>query len=213
MGCAGALPALQRGFDYVKGDCEKTALVVTVEVCSACCYIDDKLETVVGNAICGDGAASVVLRGAPSRNHGPSILGFQVFIDTDFMDAVGLENVDGRHRIVLSKEIRKAAGPAVAKVVDRLLARFGIDRKCVSHWIFHAGGAAVITNIEQAMGFSDRELRWSRSVFRQHGNMSSPTALFVLNEFQRHERPQSGDLGVVLALGPGLATEAALLQW
>ena len=43
--------------------------------------------------------------------------------------------------------------------------------------------------------------------------MSSPTVLFVLQETLRHNKPQQGDLGVMLAMGPGLAIEGALLKW
>jgi predicted naringenin-chalcone synthase len=49
MGCAGAMPGLQRAFDYVKANPTKKALVITVEICSACYYVDESLETVVGN--------------------------------------------------------------------------------------------------------------------------------------------------------------------
>jgi len=227
MGCAGALPALQRGFDYVSSARQRKALVVAVEVCSACWFVDDTLETVVGNAICADGAASVVLEPAQGqvparacasesseqRGPRPSILGFESAIETEWMAAVGLENRAGRHRIVLSKELRTAAGPAVARVVGRLLERYALRKDDIAHWVFHAGGAAVLDNIDEHMGFCEEDLRASRAVFRRFGNMSSPTALFVLVEIQTQRRPAPGDLGVALALGPGLATEAALLRW
>ena len=43
--------------------------------------------------------------------------------------------------------------------------------------------------------------------------MSSPTVLFVLNEVVRDGEPRAGDWGVMVALGPGMAAEAALLRW
>jgi alkylresorcinol/alkylpyrone synthase len=50
-------------------------------------------------------------------------------------------------------------------------------------------------------------------VLRNFGNMSSPTVLFVLEDVVRSAEPHPGDLGVLLALGPGFAAEAALLRW
>jgi alkylresorcinol/alkylpyrone synthase/polyketide synthase Type III len=41
MGCAGAMPGLQRAYDFVKAYPDKKALVITVEICSACYYVDD----------------------------------------------------------------------------------------------------------------------------------------------------------------------------
>ena len=219
MGCAGAMPALQRGFDFVRGRSGKRALVVAVEICSACLYLDESLETVVGNAICGDGAAAVILEGVEENDAAdrlaqtPEILDFETVVDTAWMSSVGLENVEGKQRIILSKELRHAAGPAVKKVVDRLLRRYNLQPTDISHWVFHAGGAAVLANIDETMNFQDEELTCSRSVFGKHGNMSSPTTLFVLKEIQETKQPKVGDLGVALALGPGLATEAALLRW
>jgi predicted naringenin-chalcone synthase len=37
--------------------------------------------------------------------------------------------------------------------------------------------------------------------------------MFVLDEVIRSGNPQRGDLGVMVALGPGMAAEAALMAW
>jgi len=43
--------------------------------------------------------------------------------------------------------------------------------------------------------------------------MSSPTVMFVLDEVVRNGDPLAGDWGAMIAMGPGMAEEAALLQW
>jgi len=43
--------------------------------------------------------------------------------------------------------------------------------------------------------------------------MSSPTVMFVLDEVVRNGDPRAGDLGIMVALGPGMAAEVALLRW
>ena len=225
MGCAGAMPALQRGTDFVRGQPSRKALVVTVEICSACWFVDDSIETVVGNAICGDGAAALVLSGVDEESHHdvqavteplrptPQVLDFETLVCPDWMEAVGLENKNGRQRIILSKKIRHAAGSLVRQVVDRLLEKHQLKRNAIDHWVFHAGGAAVLSNIDKALDFESQELYPSREILRQFGNMSSPTTLFVLEEVHQNRSPLPGQLGIALALGPGLATEAALLRW
>ncbi len=90
MGCAGALPGLQRGYDYVMAYPDRKALVVTVEICSACYYVDDSLETVVGNAICADGAAAVVVANSEAMN-GPAIIRFETLLEPSFIDTVGFQ--------------------------------------------------------------------------------------------------------------------------
>ncbi|HWY59715.1 MAG TPA: hypothetical protein VNZ03_34955, partial [Terriglobales bacterium] len=44
LGCAGALPTLQRATDFVRANPTRVALMVAVEICSACYYVDNTLE-------------------------------------------------------------------------------------------------------------------------------------------------------------------------
>jgi alkylresorcinol/alkylpyrone synthase len=37
--------------------------------------------------------------------------------------------------------------------------------------------------------------------------------MFVLDEIVRKGDPQPGDFGMMIALGPGMAAEVALLKW
>jgi predicted naringenin-chalcone synthase len=37
--------------------------------------------------------------------------------------------------------------------------------------------------------------------------------MFVLDEVVRNGDPRAGDFGVMVALGPGMAAEVALLRW
>ena len=57
------------------------------------------------------------------------------------------------------------------------------------------------------------QIRFSRAVLRNYGNMSSPTVMFVLDEVVSNGDPRPGDWGIMVALGPGMAAEVALLRW
>jgi 3,5-dihydroxyphenylacetyl-CoA synthase len=211
MGCAGAMPGLQRAYDYVKAYPSKKALVITVEICSACYYVDESLETVVGNAICGDGAAAVLV--ANHNAGGPELVRFETLIEPSFIETVGFQFRSGKLRIVLSKDIREAAGGLARAVISSLLQKAGVAQGDIRHWVIHSGGRKVIDNIKNEVGLEEDQLHHSRCVLRNFGNMSSPTVLFVLDETMRHSNPTSGDLGVMLAMGPGLAIEAGLVRW
>lgn len=212
MGCAGAMPGLQRAYDYVMAYPHKKALVITVEICSACYYVDDSLETVVGNAICADGAAAVLVGRSEDTNR-PAIERFETVLEPSFIDTVGFQFKSGKLRIVLSKDIRDSAGMLGHKTIERLLLSSSLQKADISHWIIHSGGRKVIDGIKEEVGLTEEQLRHSRSVLKNFGNMSSPTVLFVLNETISNSRPVPGELGVMLAMGPGLAIEAALLRW
>lgn len=226
-GCAGALPLLQRASDFARANPGRRVLAIAVEVCSAAYYIDGSLETVIGNAICADGAAAVVLGcdaegvapacGEPTRTtlnwSLPSILGFQSILDPSHLDKVGFTQRDGKLRIVLAAEIRELAGPIIKQCLGALLTPRGMSRDAVHFWVLHPGGRKVLDKVAEHLGLDETQLRFSRNVLCNFGNMSSPTALFVLEEVSREGGPLPGDTGVLLALGPGFAAEAALLRW
>lgn len=94
-----------------------------------------------------------------------------------------------------------------------MLRRHGLSQSHIRFWVVHPGGRKVIDNIQKHFGMSDSQLRFSRAVMRNYGNMSSPTVMFVLDEVVRTGDPQPGDWGVMIALGPGMAAETALLRW
>jgi 3,5-dihydroxyphenylacetyl-CoA synthase len=214
LGCAGALPTLQRVTDFVRANPSRTALMLAVEICSACYYVDDTLETVIGNAICADGAAAFLLAaGQQATCNYPEIIDFETFIDTERIEEVGLQHRHGKLRIVLGVSIQHLAGPLIETALHQLLQRHGLGISDIRFWVVHPGGRKVLNNVQKHFGMTDAQLRFSRSVLRNYGNMSSPTVMFVLDEVVRNGDPRPGDWGVMIALGPGLAAEAALLRW
>ena len=214
LGCAGAVPTLQRAADFVRANPGRKALIVAVEICSACYYVDNTLETVVGNAICADGAAAFLLgeEEEGARTH-PRIVDFESFLDAEHIEEVGLHHRDGKLRIVLGKSIQDLAGPMIETALQHLLERHGLARSDIRFWVVHPGGRKVLNNVQRHLNMTDEQLRFSRSVLRNYGNMSAPTVMFVLDEVIRNSDPRTGDWGVMVALGPGMAAEAALLRW
>jgi polyketide synthase Type III len=116
-------------------------------------------------------------------------------------------------RIVLSKDIRNVAGKLAKQTIAELLRENNLAQDDIAHWVIHSGGRRVIDNIKAEVGLTEDQLRHSRAVLKSYGNMSSPTVLFVLSETMRNAHPHTGEYGVMLAMGPGLAIEAALLEW
>jgi predicted naringenin-chalcone synthase len=214
LGCAAALPGLQRACDFVLAHPSRTVLMLAVEICSACYFVDNTMDTVIGNAICADGAAAFVINGgSPRTRFQPAVLDFESFVDTEQIDKVGFQHSDGKLRVVLANVVHGLAGVMIERAVDALLDRNGLSRADIRFWIMHPGGRKVIDTVQKQLGCTDEQLRFSRNVLRNFGNMSSPTVMFVAEEVVRSGDPQPGDLAIMAALGPGMAAEAALLQW
>jgi polyketide synthase Type III len=219
LGCAGAVPILQRASDFVRANPGRKALMLAVEICSACYFVDNTLETVIGNAICADGAAAFLLGAEEQVDPGypesiyPEIIDFETFLDTEQIEEVGLQHRNGKLRIVLGASIQHLAGPMIETALQQLLRRHELSQSDMRFWVVHPGGRKVVDNVQKHFGMTDDQLRFSRAVLRNYGNMSSPTVMFVLDEVVRNGDPRPGDWGVMIALGPGMAAEVALLRW
>ncbi|HEV8674050.1 MAG TPA: type III polyketide synthase [Methylomirabilota bacterium] len=209
-GCASAMVALQQAYNHLRAFPGHRALVVAVEVCSATYVLDDAPETAVANAIFADGAAATLLG---TEGDGVAVVGHRTLIRSEHLDRMGFTFPGGRHRVLLSKEIRRIAPSMMEEVATRLLKDHGLAQEDVRFWVLHSAGRRVIERAQVALGLTDADLAHSRAVLRRFGNMSSATVLFVLDEVLRSGRPRPGDWGVMIALGPGFAAESALLRW
>lgn len=158
LGCAGALPSLQRASDFVQAHRRGIALVLAVEICSACDYIDDTMETVGGNAICADGAAACVLTRGRASPSFPSLVDFESFLYPDQLHTVGFEQRHGKLRIILGPEISALAAPLIEEALGPLLQRQGLERRDIRFWVAHPGGRKVIDHVQKAFGLSDADV-------------------------------------------------------
>jgi predicted naringenin-chalcone synthase len=80
----------------------------------------------------------------------------------------------------------------------------------IQGWAVHPGGPRILDSVENGLGLSPTMIQASRHVLAHHGNMSSPTVFFVLQELEK-EVPGMQNC-VLLGFGPGLHVEAILLK-
>ncbi|MFQ5656111.1 MAG: type III polyketide synthase [Candidatus Methylomirabilales bacterium] len=209
-GCASGVVALQQAFNYIKAHPWGRALVVAVEICSAAYYLDDALETAVANAIFSDGAAAALVTGA---GDGVALVEKRTLLRSEYLDLMGFTYPGGRPRILLSKDIRHVAAQMLRELSQTMLTEGGLKQRDVRFWVLHSAGRRVIERARDLLGLTERDLRFSRQVLRNFGNMSSATVLFVLDAVLRSQEPRPGDWGLLAALGPGFAAEGFLLRW
>lgn len=209
-GCASAMVVLQQAWNYLRAFPERRVLAVSVELCSTTYYLDDEAETAVANAIFADGAAALLLT---TTGDGPEILGHRTLIRPEYLDRMGFTFPGGLYRIRLSPEVRRIAPAMMEELAGTLLKDHGLTKEDVRFWVLHSAGRRVIENAQVLLGLSDDDVQYSRGVLRRFGNLSSATVLFVLDEVLRSGQPRPGDVGLMMALGPGFAAEGALLRF
>lgn len=210
IGCHAAVPLLKVAADHVRANPHQTAVALAVEICSACFSPDKDPQNLVALALFADGAAAAVVQ---STGDGPRIVGFGALYDFDHLDMLGFGLTTGGFRIVLDPGIPVHIGQSVGQAVESLLETHGVRREQVSTWCFHPGGSRILDEVQRALHLDDDAMRASRRVLRAHGNMSSPTILFVLAETLAERTPPPGSYGILAAFGPGLGIETLLLQF
>jgi predicted naringenin-chalcone synthase len=209
-GCASAMVALQQAWNHLQAFPHHRALLVSVEICSAAYFLDDRLESAVAHAIFADGAGALALA---STGTGPTIVEHRTLFRSEHLDAMGFEYPGGRPRVVLSKDVRRIGAVMMGEMAAVLMETHGLKREDVRRWVLHSAGRRVLDRAATLLDLTEAQTAASRTVLRCFGNMSSATILFVLEETLRAEAPVPGEWGVMIGLGPGFAAEGALLRW
>ena len=116
-------------------------------------------------------------------------------------------------QIVLDKGLAPFVRREVVSAIDGFLAPRGLKRGDVTRWILHPGGRRIIEVMSERLGLGPDDLAPTEAVLAEHGNMSSVTVLFVLDQVLKCHRPASGARGVLGAFGPGFGAELALVEF
>ncbi len=215
MGCGAAIPNFEAAAGLLARGLEKAVLSIAVEICTATLFMGPEPDLVVSNSIFGDGAAAAVVDAVP--DDAPDGLArlrdFASGLFPQHREELRYRSEEGRLRNVLGRRVPVIGARASAEVARRLLARSGLSTEQVRWWAVHPGGTAVLDRLAEELGLADGALRFSYDVFRDYGNMSSPSVLFVLRRILDEGRPQPGELGVLLAFGAGFSAFAALVEF
>jgi predicted naringenin-chalcone synthase len=211
MGCHGAVNGLAAARAIVRSEPASRVLLVCVEVCSLHFQASERHDQIVANALFADGAAAaVVAAGGPASFGGVAATGGCVFPDS--AGAMGWRIGDHGFEMTLAESVPRLIGEHLRPWLASWLDREGVSLKELVEsggWAVHPGGPRVLDAVASSLGLSEAAMRASRSVLADHGNMSSPTVLFILERLRRQAEVQKPT--VLLAFGPGLSAEAALL--
>jgi alkylresorcinol/alkylpyrone synthase len=116
-------------------------------------------------------------------------------------------------QIVLDKGLAPFLRQEVLRVVGAFLEARGLRREDIARWILHPGGRRIIEIMSECLSLGRADLAPTEAVLSEHGNMSSATVFFVLDEIFRAHRPPAGARGLLGAFGPGFGAEFGLLEF
>jgi alkylresorcinol/alkylpyrone synthase len=208
LGCAGGVSGLGLAARLAASDPGTNWLFVTVETCSISIRLDsDDPAAVVATALFGDGAAAAVVA---SGDHGMAqIRGSGEKLWPDTLGIMGWRVEDPGLGVVFDRAIPPFIIANLAEAVDEMCVQLGTAREDIARFCCHPGGTKVVDAIEEALALPQGELNLEREVLRDHGNMSAPTVLFVLDRLLERGLPEKV---LMTAFGPGFTCAGLLLE-
>jgi len=221
LGCAGGVAGLARAAELAISKPGANVLVVALELCTVAFDVASTVaagpgatggkKSAAAASLFADGCAAVVVSGDTSRAAGPlRFVGATSHLFPDTERVMGWDVEDHTLDVVLSPRIPQIVEESMAGVVHPF-ADLHLAGGRPSRWVLHPGGAKVVEAYRTALGLAADALGHTESVLRRHGNMSSPTVLFVLDDAMA-AKPKAGETLLLGALGPGFAAELALLE-
>lgn len=219
LGCAGGAIGLSRANDWISANPDKTALIVCCELCSLTFQKGDvKKSNIIGTALFGDGAAAALVIGeqSPYLSHRkktvPKVIKTSSATKQNSTDVMGWNVTDTGFEVVFSKSIPALVSTFWSEHIHSFLLKNKLNENQIHSFIAHPGGKKVLEAMENVLQCSSEKFKSAYKVLASHGNMSSTTVLYVLQESMKEDVDQK-QISVLSALGPGFCSELMLLEW
>ncbi|CAL9058391.1 chalcone synthase 2-like [Musa acuminata AAA Group] len=224
QGCFAGGTVLRMAKDLAENNRGARVLVVCSEITAVTFRgpSESHLDSLVGQALFGDGAAAIIVGADPDPATEQPIFQLVSASQTILPDSEGA--IDGHLREVgLTFHLLKDVPGLISKNIERSLAEafkpLGISDWNSIFWIAHPGGPAILDQVEAKLGLEKEKMKATREVLKEYGNMSSACVLFILDEMRKRSaedgKATTGEgleWGVLFGFGPGLTVETVVLH-
>jgi len=127
----------------------------------------------------------------------------------DTLGIMGWRVEDPGLAVIFDRAIPPFVTSELAEAIDGILASLGLTRADIDRFCCHPGGTKIVEAIEQALDLGAGTLDLERQVLREHGNMSAPTVLFILEALIERGLPQRV---MMTGFGPGFTCAGLILE-
>ena len=212
MGCHGMINGLRVAASFVESNPDAVVLVGAVELCSLHQQYSEDPEQIVANSLFADGAAAAILTGRSEKQPTWEIRSsFSVQISNS-QDLMTWKVGDHGFAMTLSSQVPLRIAEDLKAPLCKWLSQHGVSIEQIDHWVVHPGGPRILDGVIDSLQLPPDSLAASRHILANHGNMSSPTVMFIFDEvLKRNASVNESQHCLMLGFGPGLHAEALLL--
>lgn len=212
-GCAAGATAMGLAHDLLAARPQANILILSVELPSLTLQLDDPSRAnLVSSAIFGDGAAALVMSNRAPRGMGIEHLANKAVLLPDSTDVMGFDLRTEGFKIILSQRIPALVKRHLREEVDAFLEQQGVRLADLRFHVLHPGGTKVLDNLRDSLDLVEEDVAASRRVLRDYGNLSSASVHVVAKALLDDGKIEHGDLGLLVAMGPGFTIELGLLR-
>lgn len=206
MGCHGAINGLRVANAFVRADPRARVLLCAVELCSLHFHFAPDPQQAVANALFADGAAAAIIG---SGGPGARLAACASCLLPESEEAMTWKIGDHGFEMTLSPRVPSVLQAHLRSWLEPWLSEQSLAIGDVGSWAVHPGGPRILGTVAECLDLPSGATGASAEILAEHGNMSSPTVLFILERLQRRRESLPT---LLLAFGPGLVAEAALLR-
>lgn len=208
LGCAGGVSGFGIAAKLASARPGSVILLVAVETCTLAFRMDKLTKAnIVATALFGDGAAACVISTTKNGIAEVEMSGQHTWPDT--LDIMGWSVDREGLGVIFDRSIPPFAEANIKTAIISILARSGLSLADIDRFACHPGGAKVIDALESALNLGQGTLNHERDVLSDYGNMSAPTALFVLERLIASGLPSRT---LMTAMGPGFTASCVSLK-
>jgi alkylresorcinol/alkylpyrone synthase len=209
LGCAGGVSGLSIAARLAQARPGSVVLMVAIELCTLAFRLDELTKAnIVATALFGDGAGACVLRSGGGEGIAEvEMSGQHMWPDT--LDIMGWSVDPQGFGVIFDRAIPPFAEERMAPAVSGILRRNGLTLADIDRFACHPGGTKVVEALERALNLGQGSLDIERAILADYGNMSAPTALFVLERLIREGLPPRT---LLTAMGPGFTASCLSLR-
>lgn len=211
MGCFAAFPAMKMAQSFCQSQPDATVLVVCLELCSLHLQSSETTDQLISASVFADGAAGIIITGKKPTNKCLQLNQFSTATARETEQDMAWTIGDTGFDMVLSSYVPELIRSNLRDATQPLFEDFKINRSDIYDWAIHPGGRAILDKIEQEFNLQEKQLKYSRKILANYGNMSSATILFVLAELLADPEKINRSKVLAMAFGPGLTIESALI--
>ncbi|CAL9116109.1 unnamed protein product [Musa acuminata var. zebrina] len=225
LGCYGGGTVLRVAKDLAENNRGARVLVVNVEITTVSAFRapdEAHLDSLVGQALFGDGAAALVVGADPIQGVEKPIFEMAIAAQTLLPESegkIGGQLKESGLAIHLHRDVPKIISKNIEDALMDAFKQLGISDWNSLFWVAHPGGPAILNHVETKLKLEPKKLQVTRRVLREFGNMSSATVFFVLDEMRKQSATegwattgQGLEWGVLCGLGPGITVETVVLR-